>query len=329
MRFTKLHGAGNDYLFTDGRQQADWPAVARAISDRHFGVGADGVILALPSTTADLRMQMFNADGSEGEMCGNGIRCLVRFALERNLAHLRQGQPVRVETAAGVKTVTPIFTNGVITAARVGMGKPILRPADVPVNTAMLNSPSRVGKGSGVRSAEGSVLQGQLVAHSPSPHRGEGLGVRSGPDAPLLDHPLTVDSHALRLTCVSMGNPHAVAFIQQPVADFPLHQVGPKVEHHPFFPRRVNFEIVNVVDRTRLVQRTWERGSGETMACGTGACAVAVAARLHGLTDDTVDITLPGGALRITWDGVGEVVMEGPVAEVFDVEWDTAAATKL
>ncbi len=307
MRFTKLHGAGNDYLFTDGRQQADWPAVARAISDRHVGVGADGVILALPSAIADLRMQMFNADGSEGEMCGNGIRCLVRFALERNLAQLRQGQSVRVETAAGVKTVTPIFTDGVITAARVGMGKPILRPADIPVNTAMLTtaSPSLAGRGPGVSSAEP-----RDTTARPEPVEG-----------PLMDHALTLEGHALRLTCVSMGNPHAVAFLTTPVADFPLHQVGPKVEHHPFFPRRVNFEIVNVVDRTRLVQRTWERGSGETMACGTGACAVAVAARLHGLVGDTVDITLPGGTLRITWDGVGEVVMEGPVAEVFDVEW--------
>ncbi|MSQ13922.1 MAG: diaminopimelate epimerase [Dehalococcoidia bacterium] len=309
MRFTKLHGAGNDYLFTDGRQQADWPAVARAISHRHLGVGADGVILALPSTTADIRMRMFNADGSEGEMCGNGIRCLVRFAMENNLAQRPKGRPFRVETLAGIKTVEPVLTNGVITGARVGMGKPILRPADIPVNTAMLttSSPSLAGKGPGVRSAD----------LRDTPARPEPV------EGPLMDHLLTVDSHALRLTCVSMGNPHAVAFLTTPIADFPLHQVGPKVEHHPFFPRRVNFEIVNVVDRGHLNVRVWERGSGETMACGTGACAVAVAARLHGLTDDTVDITLHGGTLRITWDGVGEVVMEGPIAEVFDVEWDT------
>jgi diaminopimelate epimerase len=296
MRFTKMHGAGNDYLFADGRQQADWPAVARAVSDRHFGVGSDGVILALPSARADLRMQMFNADGSEGEMCGNGIRCLVRYALEHNLVKLRNGQPVRVETLAGIKTVMPVFTKGVMTAARVGMGAPILRPADVPVNVAML-------------------------ANSSSSHAGKGgQGVRS-PNAPLINHPLDIDGHQFAFTAVSMGNPHAVAFIQRPVAEFPLHQIGPKVEHHPLFPRRVNFEIVNVVDRKHLVQRTWERGSGETLACGTGACAVAVAARLQGLVDDAVDIQLPGGTLRITWDGKGEVVMEGPVASVFEVEW--------
>ncbi|MSP78869.1 MAG: diaminopimelate epimerase [Dehalococcoidia bacterium] len=284
MRFTKMHGAGNDYFFADGRQKGvDWPTVARAISDRHFGVGSDGVILALPSKTADLRMQMFNADGSEGEMCGNGIRCLVRYALENGLAKKPAKGPLRVETAAGIKTVQPVLTKGVMTAARVGMGKPILRPADVPVDVSLLKNPKQT--------------------------------------TPLLDHLLIVEGMALHVSAVSMGNPHAVAFIKQPVDEFPLHQIGPKVEHNTLFPRRVNFEIVNVVDQKHLLQRTWERGSGETLACGTGACAVAVAARLHGLIGDEVDIKLPGGTLHITWDGKGEVIMEGPVATVFDVEW--------
>ncbi len=277
MKFTKMHGAGNDYLYIDARSQSrEWPALSVAMSNRHTGVGSDGIILILPSDKADLRMRMFNADGSEGEMCGNGIRCFVRYALDRSIVPTDK-TPVSVETLAGVLEVTPIWENGVMSRARVGMGEPILRPEDIPVDL-----PGR-----------------ELV----------------------MDHPLRVDGHSFDLTFVSMGNPHAVAFIDGPVDDVRLADIGPLIEHHPLFPKRINFEICNVLDSSRIKTRVWERGSGITMACGTGACAVAVAARLHGYVGDESTIELPGGALKILWPGEGEVVMEGPVAQVFEGEW--------
>ena len=279
MRFTKMHGAGNDYVYVDARgQERDWPALSVAMSDRHLGVGSDGLILALPSEKADLRMRMFNADGSEGEMCGNGIRCLVRFAFDNGIISAEKS-PVRVETMAGVLDVTPLGDNGGgMTAARVLMGAPRLIPAEIPV-----------------------ALEGM--------------------DA-VIDQPLEVAGREFRMTCVSMGNPHAVVFLDEPVDDFPLTEIGPQVELHPLFPARVNFEIVNVLDGGRVLKtRVWERGSGITMACGTGACAVQVAARLNGLAGDRATIALPGGDLTVEWPGEGEVIMEGPVATVFDGEW--------
>ena len=279
MKFTKMEGAGNDYIYVDARSlELDWPELSRKISDRHFGVGGDGLILIENSGIADLKMSMFNADGSQGEMCGNGIRCFAKYAIEREIVP----PPTRglaVETLAGVRTVVPSYDNGSIIGARVSMGPPILKPADIPV-----------------------ALEGGLAP-------------------PVLNHPFAIDGFNLPLSFVSMGNPHAVTFIDQPVAQFPLHAVGPQVEHHPIFPRRVNFEIVNVDGPGKLTARVWERGSGETMACGTGACAIAVAARLSGHCGDAVDITLPGGVLRIEWDGQGEVFLEGPAVEVFNGEW--------
>jgi len=280
LKFTKLHGAGNDYLFIDARnQERDWPTLSIAMSDRHLGAGSDGIILALPSNKADLRMRMFNADGSEGEMCGNGIRCFVRFALDQGI--LPNGDsavsPISVETGAGVLDVTPIRQGGEMVRARVSMGEPILVPADVPVD-----------------------LPGQDV---------------------ILDHPLHVEGGDFELTFVSMGNPHAIAFIDQPVDEVRLTEVGPLVERHSLFPNRINFEIANVVDRGRIKLRVWERGSGITMACGTGACATAVAARLHNYIDDKVAIELPGGELTVEWPGHGPVILEGPVAEVYQGEW--------
>ena len=248
------------------------------MSDRHLGVGSDGLILALPSEKADLRMRMFNADGSEGEMCGNGIRCLVRFAFDNGILPAELS-PVRVETMAGVLDVTPLGGDGDgMTAARVLMGEPRLIPGEIPV-----------------------ALEGM--------------------DA-VVDEPMEVAGREFRMTCVSMGNPHAVVFMDEPVDDFPLTEIGPMVEHHPLFPARVNFEIVNVLDGGNVLKtRVWERGSGITMACGTGACAVQVAARLNGLAGDRATIALPGGDLTVEWPGEGEVVMEGPVATVFDGEW--------
>ena len=277
MRFTKMHGAGNDYIFVDARDQdRDWPALSVAMSDRHLGVGSDGLILARGSSRADLRMTMFNADGSEAEMCGNGIRCLVGYALKREIVPAGKST-VTVETLAGDLKVTPIWSNGRVGRATVGMGEPSVAVEDIPV-----------------------VAPGHAM---------------------LMDYPLTIDGATFKINCVSMGNPHAVAFVETPVDEVKLHDIGPKIENHPMFLERVNFEIVNVIDPGHVKVRVWERGSGLTMACGTGACAVAVIGRLKRLTGDNVKVSLPGGDLSVSWPGSGEVIMEGPVEEVFEGEW--------
>jgi len=283
MKFTKMHGAGNDYVYVDARsQEQDWPELARRMSDRHFGVGSDGLILIKGSDVADLKMIMYNADGSEAEMCGNGIRCFVKYAVDRTIVSGSNGS-VSVETLAGIRNITPISEYGTVTGARVSMGAPILVPDEVPVK---LDAAGEYGSG------------------------------------PVLEYPFEMDGYDLPLSFVSMGNPHAVTFIDTPVAEFPLLTVGPKVENHSIFPRRVNFEIVNVDNPTQLTARVWERGSGETLACGTGACGIAVASILGGHTDNTVSITLPGGTLKVDWDGQGEVYLEGPAEEVFSGEWN-------
>ena len=285
MKFTKMHGAGNDYLYIDARDHddfsTDWSQLSRSMSDRHFGVGSDGIILIEDSGIADLKMRMFNADGSESEMCGNGIRCFAKYAIDRGLA-TPGADGIEVETLAGIRTVVPIYDGDRITGARVAMGEPLLEPGAVPV---ILDPASGYPKG------------------------------------PVTGYPLAVDSLELSLSFVSMGNPHAITFIDQPVGEFPLHTIGPMVEHHSMFPNRVNFETVNITGPGAMTARVWERGSGETMACGTGACAIAVAARLLGIADGRVDITLPGGTLSIDWDGEGEVYLEGPAEEIFSGKW--------
>ena len=282
MKFTKMHGAGNDYVYVDARSEdRDWPELSRQMSDRHFGVGGDGLILIKNSDVADLRMSMFNADGSEAEMCGNGIRCFVKYAVDRGIVSDSVAS-ISVETLAGIRQIATITEGDQVTGARVSMGTPILTPKDVPVK---LESAGEYGSG------------------------------------PVLGYPFQMEGHDLPLSFVSMGNPHAVTFIDTPVAEFPLLTVGPKVEHHTIFPNRVNFEIVNVNSRDHLTARVWERGSGETLACGTGACGIAVASILGGHTGNTVDITLPGGTLKVDWDGQGEVFLEGPAEEVFSGEW--------
>jgi diaminopimelate epimerase len=276
--FTKMHGAGNDYVYIDARgQERDWPALAVAMSDRHLGVGSDGIILALPSERAHLRMRMFNADGSEGEMCGNGVRCLVAFGLTRGIVP-PETSPVVVETLAGDVRVTPMRDEGRVVRATVEMGEPSVAAEQVPVD---------------------------LAGHET-----------------VMDYPLEVDGHTVRISCVSVGNPHAVAFLDTPVDQIPLHQIGPLVENHPMFPKRANFEIANVVDSGHVTARVWERGSGLTMACGSGACAIAVIGRLQGRTGGEVKVSLPGGELVVRWPGEGrKVVLEGPVQEVFEGEW--------
>ena len=279
MRFAKYHGAGNDFILVDGRgAERDWPALARAICQRNLGAGADGLIVALPSQTAAARLRLFNADGSEAEMSGNGVRCFARFVVEEGIAQ-PEGDDLHVETAAG-----PIVVrlrrrrDGVgVVGATVDMGPPRLAPRDIPV------------------------------------------AVEAAP--PILDLALLVDDAVYSVSCVSMGNPHAVHFLQTPVADFPLREVGPRVEHHPLFPARVNFEVARVLDRGHVESRTWERGVGETQACGTGACAIMVAARLRGLVDDDVEVREPGGVLTLRWPGEGSVFLSGPAEFVYRGEW--------
>ena len=278
MKFTKMHGAGNDYVYVNGYVQSlDWPVISEKISDRHKGIGADGLIVAASSKIADLKMRMFNSDGSEGEMCGNGIRCLVAFAMSEGLVD-SNANVISVETGAGVLDVRPTFGNSGMNGATVDMGEPILRPSVIPVD---------------------------LTDES----------------FPVVDYPLDVNGRKFLMTFVSMGNPHAVSFIEEDVSSFPLEDIGPVVENHKMFPNKVNFEVVNVVSETHLKVRVWERGSGITMACGTGACAVVVAAHMKGLVGDQVNIELPGGMLGINWSGKGSILMEGPVEEVYRGQW--------
>jgi diaminopimelate epimerase len=278
MRVTKMHGLGNDYVYLAPGSEAehDWRELSRRVSDRHFGVGSDGLILALPSNVADVRMRIFNADGSEAEMCGNGIRCLVKFAIEEGLVPADRDQ-VTVETLAGIKTLTVFRENGVVTAARVDMGPPSFDPASLPAAV-------------------------------------EGPG-------PVIDLPITVDGVDLRVTLVSMGNPHAIHYLESDPDEFPLERIGPLVEHHPLFPRRVNFQVVQVLGPGEVKHRVWERGSGITLASGTSASAVAAASRLRGLTGDRIIDHMPGGDLILEWDGTGSVFMTGPAVRVFDAEW--------
>ena len=278
MEFTKMHGAGNDYVYMNASNLSEnWSQIAVNVSDRHKGIGSDGLILAMPSEIADIKMRMFNSDGSEGEMCGNGIRCLVGFAIDQNLIPPNQ-KTVLVETGAGVLSVTPIRTNNVMTGATVSMGLPILEPTQIPVE---IDSSS----------------------------------------FPVLDHTLNIGYEQMKLSFVSMGNPHAISFIDEDIDKYPLTEIGPLVENHEIFPNKINFEIVNIIDRSHLKVRVWERGSGITLACGTGACAVAVAAKLKGIIDDSCTISLPGGDLQISWVDNNEVLMTGPIEKVFSGNW--------
>ena len=276
MDFIKLQATGNDFVLIDARRmKRDWSALAKAMCHRNFGVGADGLLLILPSKAADFYMRMFNPDGSEAEACGNGLRCAARYAKESGLA---RGAEIRIETPAGIKRLQTRGRKSI----QVAMGKPILAPSAIP------------------------VIVGRTGARA---------------TAPVIDYPLAIGKMKLKITCVSIGNPHAVCFLEQPVDDFPLAEVGPKVERHPMFPNRVNFEIVNIIGRKKLRARVWERGAGETLSCGTGACAIAVAARLKKLTDNPLDIILPGGTLTVDWDGRGEVLLSGPAEVVFEGKW--------
>ena len=272
MKFTKMHGCGNDYVYVDCTKSMleDPSAVAIDVSERHFGVGSDGLILICPSEKGDFRMRMFNADGSEGAMCGNGIRCVAKFVYDKGLTNKTR---IAVETLGGVKYLDLTVENGKVSRVRVDMGAPILEAQKIPVL---------------------------------------GLG------AQVVGKTVSVAGQEWTMTCVSMGNPHAVVWCND-VKNLNIEEIGPRFEHHPMFPDRVNTEFVRVLDRKNVEMRVWERGSGETLACGTGACATAVACFLNGLTDRSVTVHLLGGELdiEVTED---TVFMTGPATTVFEGE---------
>ena len=285
MRFTKMHGIGNDYVYVNGFTEAvvDPAVIAQKVSDRHFGIGSDGLILILPSDKADVRMRMFNADGSESEMCGNGVRCVAKYAFDHGLT---RNNPMKVETGRGVLSLSlEMGADKKVRQVTVNMGEPILELAKIPVDQ------DKLVKGTREHENRVSVPQGNEL---------------------------------LDATFVSMGNPHAVIFSPD-VKAIDLERIGPAVENHKAFPRRINAHWVQVHSRTEVTMRTWERGSGITLACGTGACAVAVAGVLTGRTDRKILAHLPGGDLTLEWrESDNNVYMTGSATEVFSGEWEEA-----
>lgn len=279
MRFTKMHGIGNDYVYVNCfEERVDNPAaVAKFVSDRHFGIGSDGLILICPSQVADVRMVMFNADGTEAQMCGNGIRCVGKFAHDRGIT---DKTTVTVETAAGIKTLELTLEQGKTASVRVDMGAPVLEPQQIPVRAEELC---------------------------------------------FVNVPVEVHGKTVAMTAVSMGNPHAVVFVDR-TTDLELQKIGPDYENHPLFPERTNTEFVEVLDPKTLRMRVWERGAGETLACGTGACASLVAGVLCGKCEREATLKLLGGDLRILWDEeTNHVFMTGPAEFVFDGEIELTA----
>ncbi len=275
MKFTKMQGIGNDYVYVDcfKEQVANPGETAIKISDRHFGIGSDGLILIKPSKVADFFMEMYNADGSKAQMCGNGIRCVAKYVYDKGLT---DKTAISVETLGGIKYLDLTVEGGEVSFVKVNMGAPELLAAKIPVKADSKQA---------------------------------------------VDVPLSVGGKTYRVTCVSMGNPHCVTFLEKDVRELKLEEIGPDFENHPSFPERINTEFVNVIDKKNLLMRVWERGSGETLACGTGACATAVAAMLNGLTEDEVTVHLLGGELKISWDKKENLVyMQGPAVTVFEGE---------
>ena len=275
MEFTKMQGLGNDYVYVNCfKEKIENPSeMAVKVSDRHFGIGSDGLILIKPSDVADFEMEMYNADGSRGEMCGNGIRCVAKYVYDYGLTDKTS---ISVETLGGIKYLDLTVEHGKVTLVKVDMGTPILKPELIPI-----------------------VAKGETV----------------------IDEPIMVGGKEYHMTGVSMGNPHDVVFMDD-IKNLEIEKIGPLFENHERFPNRINTEFVNVIDRHTAQMRVWERGSGETLACGTGACAVAVACILNGLTENTVTVKLLGGDLRIEWDREKNTVyMTGPAEVSFDGVW--------
>lgn len=277
MKFTKMHGCGNDYVYINGAAeqipQEKKPRLVRFLSDRHTGVGGDGAIFINPSDEADFEMEMYNADGTRAEMCGNGIRCVAKYVYDKGLTDKKQ---ITIVSAGKIKYLDlTVDEQNKVSQVKVNMGNPILIPSQIPV-----------------------ALSGEQAVNVP----------------------ISVDGREYHMTCVSMGNPHAVVFVEH-VGDMDLEQIGPHFEHHKVFPNRTNTEFVEVVDRQHVKMRVWERGTGETLACGTGCCATAVACVLNGLTDSSVTVSVLGGEIQITWDREENLVyMTGPATTVFEGE---------
>lgn len=289
MVFTKMQGAGNDYVYVDCtvNELENASQIAVKVSDRHFGIGADGLILIKSSDKADFFMEMYNADGSQGKMCGNGIRCVGKYVYDNGLT---DKTTVTVETLSGIKTLKlNLGEDGKVASIKVDMGEPVLKPADVPVDVA------------------------ELVSY------------KSNGEEPVVNEKIMVDGREYAVTCVSMGNPHAIVYLDNDIdiKKFELEKIGPSFEKHPAFPDRINTEFIQVLDRDNLNMRVWERGSGETLACGTGACASLVATVLNGMCNDTAVLHLLGGDLTVTWDRQDNTVyLEGPAVTVFKGEID-------
>lgn len=280
MKFTKMQGLGNDYVYVNCLKEKidNPPAVARFVSDRHFGIGADGLIMINPSKVADFEMEMYNADGSRGEMCGNGIRCVAKYVYDYGLTDKTS---ISVETLGGIKYLDLTVENGKVVLVKVDMGQPILCPEKIPV-----------------------IMENAETCEK------------------AVDEPIIVDGTEYRMTAVSMGNPHTVVYIDD-VQGLDIEKIGPQFENHERFPKRINTEFAHVIDRKTVEMRVWERGSGETLACGTGACAVAVSSILNGLTEEQVTVKLLGGDLQIAWNREdNKVYMTGPATVVFDGEID-------
>ncbi|MBD5472421.1 MAG: diaminopimelate epimerase [Lachnospiraceae bacterium] len=276
MKFTKMHGCGNDYIYVDGNKEQiaaeDKPELVKRLSDRHFGIGGDGVIFINPSKEADFEMEMYNMDGTRAEMCGNGIRCVAKFVYDKGLTNQRN---VSIVSCGKVKYLELNVENGKVSTVKVNMGAPVLKASDIPV-----------------------IADGEEV----------------------ISEQIEVGGEIYKMTCVSMGNPHAVVFVKD-VASLPLEEIGPMFENHVRFPKRINTEFVKVLDSETIEMRVWERGTGETLACGTGACASAVACVLNGLTGEEVTVKLLGGNLQIRWDRSENLVyMTGPASTVFEGE---------
>ncbi len=282
MKFTKMHGIGNDYVYVNCFEETveDPERVSELISDRHFGIGSDGLVLIMPSDKADFRMRMFNADGSEGMMCGNATRCIGKYVYDKGMTDKTE---ITLETKSGIKKLKLFPENGKVKTVLVDMGKAIIKPADIPV-------------------------------------------LSDGED--FISRKIEVNGNEETVTCVSMGNPHCVIFTDKNVDDFELEKIGPSYENHPLFPERINTEFANVIDGNTVKMRVWERGSGETWACGTGACATAVAGCLNGhcKRDEEIRLILRGGDLFITYKSDGTVLMRGPATTVFEGEIDIAEA---
>lgn len=275
MRFTKMQGAGNDYIYLNGFEAlpADLGTLAREMSDRHFGIGSDGLVVIMPSEDCDFRMRMFNSDGSEAEMCGNASRCVGKYVYDKGLTTKKE---LTLETLAGVKHLTLHTQNDRVNRVTVDMGEPILSALDIPVNLSI---------------------------------------------SPVVSYPLEIEGNRFAITCVSMGNPHAVIFLDN-MDRYDLHHIGALIEHHELFPRRTNVEFVEVLSPQNLKMRVWERGAGETLACGTGACATLVAAVLNRKAERRATLHLLGGDLSIEWNEQNNrIYMTGGAVTVFEGEW--------